>query len=145
MRVKMLKLKIGTLIICLAVIGCAQQKVAQQDPRSGSRAFGKTTKVYADIKVIEVKQKIDRGEDIILLDVRTDKEFKSGHLKNAVHIPITQLKDRIHELDREKETIVYCYNGFRSRAGGNVLVSEGFKKVRNMAAGIQGWKYEIVK
>lgn len=139
------RLKTGILIIYLVLIGCGQPKVVLQDPRSGSRAFGDTTKVYSDIKVIDVKQKIDRGEDIVLLDVRTDKEFNSGHLKNAVHIPITRLKERINELDKEKETIVYCHSGVRSRTGSNILVSLGFKKVRNMAAGIQGWKYEIAK
>lgn len=141
----MLRLKTGILIFCLTFIGCTQQKEVRRDPRSGSRAFAKTTKVYSDIKVIEVKQKMDHGEEIILLDVRTDKEFKSGHLKNAVHIPITQLKDRIKELDKKKETIVYSNRGFRSRTGGSILVSEGFRKVRNMAAGIQGWKYGVVK
>jgi rhodanese-related sulfurtransferase len=141
----MSRLKTGILIIYLVVIGCSHPKVAPQDPRSGSIALGDTTKVYSDIKVIDVKQKIDQGEDIILLDVRTYKEFNSGHLKNAVHIPITRLKERIKELDKGKEIIVYCHSGVRSRTGSNILASQGFKKVRNMAAGIKGWKHEIAK
>jgi rhodanese-related sulfurtransferase len=94
---------------------------------------------------VEVKQKMDNGDDIVLLDVRSDKEFQSGHLKNAVHIPISELMTRHKELDPAKETIIYCHSGFRSRSGGNILVSKGFTKIRNMAAGISGWKYEVIK
>jgi rhodanese-related sulfurtransferase len=147
-RIIRVKYKFFTLITFIAVIsGCAQKEAAQ--PTIGllgnPGAAGRTRKVFAEIKMIEVKQKMDRGEDITILDVRSAEEFQSGHLKNAVHIPISQLKDRVKELDPDKETVVYCHSGFRSRVGGNILVSTGFTKVRDMAAGIQGWKYEIVK
>ena len=129
--------------------GCAQTTVVRQDPKPGPKSSRRQPQhgqgIYAEISTEKVKQKMDNGDDVVILDVRSDKEFKGGHLKNAVHIPISELMIRHKELDPAKETIIYCHSGFRSRSAGNVLVSKGFTKERNMAAGISGWKFEIIK
>lgn len=150
MKYRMERLKISAAAIWLALVfvsGCAEQKVVVKKPGPGldSGLARMAKKVFASIDPIEVKKKMDKKEDIVILDVRDEREFKKGHLKNAVHIPVFQLKGRLKELDPTKETIVYCQSGFRSRTGSNILVSAGFRKIRYMAGGFQGWSYEVVK
>ncbi len=143
------KLRFSAFIISVIMVGCAQNIVIPQDQQTAAKSIRRQPRhgqgIYAEISTVKVKQKMDNGDDIVILDVRSDKEFQGGHLKNAVHIPISEIMTRHKELDSTKETIIYCHSGFRSRSAGNVLVSKGFTKVRNMAAGISGWKYEVIK
>jgi rhodanese-related sulfurtransferase/rubrerythrin len=78
-------------------------------------------------------------EDYVLLDVRQPKEYKRGHLAGAVLIPVADLPERIHELNPQKTTIVYCAIGGRSRAAVAMLLEAGFREVFNMSGGIKGW------
>ena len=84
-------------------------------------------------------------DDYVLLDVRQPKEYKRGHLAGAVLIPVAELPERIHELDPQKTTIVYCAIGGRSRAAVAMLMEAGFRRVFNMSGGIKGWNGIEVK
>ncbi|MBN2558839.1 MAG: FAD-dependent oxidoreductase [Clostridia bacterium] len=71
----------------------------------------------------------------VILDVRTPMETESGMITGAVSIPLDDLRDRLGELDPEKEIIVYCAVGFRAYLACRILLQNGFKKVRNLAGG----------
>lgn len=88
----------------------------------------------------EVEAKIKNNE-IILLDVRTPKERKENHIKGSYHIPLYEIKSRIHELNRfkDKEIICYCRVGNRSLIAASKLKRYGFKSA-NLKGGIVGWK-----
>ena len=61
-----------------------------------------------------------------LVDVRTPQEFASGHLEGAVNIPLDQLPNRLDELDREGQVVVYCHSGNRSASAARTLERAGF-------------------
>ena len=101
-----------------------------------------------EITVEQVKMKIADSADVVLLDVRTEGEFKGnlGHLPGAVLIPIQELENRLNELDeyKNKEIIVYCRSGNRSGTGAQILNEKGFNAV-NMLGGMIEWNEKYGK
>lgn len=79
------------------------------------------------------------GEDVIFLDVRTTPEFHSGHVADALHIPLAQLPDRAADLEphRDARILVYCLSGHRAGRAVRELRSRGFPNAEN-AGGIGG-------
>ena len=96
-----------------------------------------------DIQPEEVCKLIEENPDILLLDVRAEREFNGdqGHLKDAKLIHISQLEERISELNdyKNKEILVYCTVAMRSTTGSNLLREKGFTKVYNMLGGLTKW------
>lgn len=78
----------------------------------------------------------------VLLDLRETKEFEGGRLPNALHIPLSQLKNRAGELGKftSRPLVAYCDRGQRSRAALATLTSLGFKDIYQLAGGIRAWK-----
>jgi NADPH-dependent 2,4-dienoyl-CoA reductase/sulfur reductase-like enzyme/rhodanese-related sulfurtransferase len=90
----------------------------------------------------ELHQKMERGDNFVLIDTRTPRELKKrGVIPGAVHIPIDDLRDRIGELDPEKETILCCAVGLRAYVGNRLLAMKGFKDVKTLTGGINSWTY----
>lgn len=73
-------------------------------------------------------------QDAILLDVRTKNEFERGHIEGALNIPVDSLRERLNELDKDKEIIEYCQVGLRGYIAARILSQNGFK-VRNITGG----------
>jgi len=94
---------------------------------------------YTNVSVSEAKGMIDSNPDLVILDVRYLYEYESGHIKNAILIPLPELGGRLGELDKEKETLVYCKAGGRSATASGILDANGFTKVYNMLGGITAW------
>ena len=88
----------------------------------------------------ELAQKLHARPPVLLLDVRTLGEHRSGHLDGAVHIPVQELRSRIRELEkhRDREIVVYCASGARSLTATYLLQNHGFKAV-NLRGGIVAW------
>ena len=87
----------------------------------------------------ELKARLDRGEPLILLDVRQDWETRLCRLDGATHIPIEEIEHRTEELNPEDEIVVFCHQGVRSAAVSEYLRQLGFPKVRNLAGGLDLW------
>ncbi len=89
-------------------------------------------------------------KNIIILDVRTDAEYQtSGHIKDAILIPVQELETRLDELEKFKnhKILVYCASGNRSISASRILYKYGFNPY-NMRGGIYNWKsngYKIEK
>lgn len=91
-------------------------------------------------------EKIRTGDDFILVDLRTKRELQqTGIISGAIHIPIDELRDRLAELDREAEIVLYCAVGMRSYLGNRILAMHGFENVSTMTGGIATWTYELLK
>ena len=73
-------------------------------------------------------------EDYILVDVRTEIEYRMGHFEESVNIPIDDLRQRLHELDKSKTIVVYCRVGMRGYIAERILIQNGFK-VYNITGG----------
>jgi parallel beta-helix repeat protein len=100
---------------------------------------------YTDINVETAYNMITNGSypDLVVLDVRSQDEYDTGHIIHAVLIPHTELDERIDELASHKnhEIIVYCKTGIRSVNASEILDSHNFTKVYNMLGGITAWQF----
>ncbi len=67
-----------------------------------------------EITATELKQRLDNGDDIQLIDVREDNEVAIARIPNAIHIPLGQVINRMSEIDPSRETVVHCKMGGRS-------------------------------
>jgi NADPH-dependent 2,4-dienoyl-CoA reductase/sulfur reductase-like enzyme/rhodanese-related sulfurtransferase len=117
---------------------------AARDPVIVAGAIGQNFYVgdWDPITPAELHKKIEKGDDCVLLDTRTVKELKkTGVIPGAVHIPLDDLRDRISDLDPEKETILCCAVGLRAYVGNRLLAMKGFKNVRTLTGGIKTWTY----
>ena len=105
-------------------------------------------KTEIGLKLSNVKQlnvndavRLMNGENTVILDVREDNEFNSGHIRNSIHIPLASLSKRINELEKykEKSILAVCRSGNRSNTACRTLNKQGFENVSNLAGGIMSW------
>lgn len=87
----------------------------------------------------QLKKKLDEGEDILLLDVREEIEYRINRINGGQLIPLHLIPLKMDELDRSKEIVIYCKNGHRSMDALRNLQKAGFTKVKNLAGGINAW------
>lgn len=106
-----------------------------------NKLLGKTEGILPQ-KVVE---KRDTGEDFILLDVRKEEEYKSGHIKGCQHIPLDKLASRTGELDGSKGIITYCRVGLRAAHAYRILKNAGFDNVKYMDGSILAWTDGLVR
>lgn len=104
---------------------------------------------YQEVTSAEAKNLIEQLQPLIL-DVRTPREFKGGHLANARLIPVQTLQTRWKEIAQyqDKNVLIYCATGNRSTVASKILIDNGFKRIYNMRRGIADWhgqKYPIVR
>ncbi len=106
---------------------------------------GADTKILKDITPVEAFDLIQENNeniDFIILDVRTEPEYKSGHIENAENIDyyLEGFKDELEELDKNKTYLIYCASGNRSGKALKIMDEMGFQKAYNVLGGIKGWK-----
>ena len=95
-----------------------------------------------EIKVEELKQRLDAGENLYLLDVREEHEFEISNIGGHL-IPLAELPKRVHELDASREIVALCKMGSRSAKAVQFLRKAGFEKVRNLTGGIHAWSDRV--
>jgi len=98
-----------------------------------------------DITVEELKHKIDAGEKFVFIDVREPFEYQIAKIEGAKLIPLGTIPESIAELEAFKDTevIAHCHHGGRSRRALQMLQARGFKKLTNVAGGIDQWSEKI--
>lgn len=97
-----------------------------------------------EITAKELKERIDKGEDIQIVDVREDVEVALGTIPNAIHIPLAQILTRMNEIDPNRETAVYCKMGGRSARAIDALKRSGYTgPLLNLQGGIIGWSNDV--
>ena len=98
--------------------------------------------MYKDISFLEAKEMMDSG-DVIILDVRSEEEYITGHIKGAILFPLDEIEDRINEIENKNaKIIVYCKSGRRSVCACEILVKAGFTNIYNLG-GVVNWPYGI--
>jgi NADPH-dependent 2,4-dienoyl-CoA reductase/sulfur reductase-like enzyme/rhodanese-related sulfurtransferase len=96
------------------------------------------------IQAAEVREKLQSSkENFQVLDVREEDEVKEKRIHNTIWIPYGDLKKRMSELDKEKETIVHCESGLRSYKACLKLQNDGFENVKNVDGGMLCWHYNV--
>ena len=101
-------------------------------------------KSSGDISPQQAVQLMSHETGGLVLDIREDKEYQSGHIKDSMHIPLSALKSRISELDKYKDNniILGCRSGSRSGRACGILKKSGFEKVHNLRGGVLAWENE---
>ncbi len=90
-----------------------------------------------------LKARLDRRDPLVLLDVRQSWELQLCRLAGATHIPIEEIEFRTEELNAEDEIVVFCHQGIRSAAVAEYLRQLGFKRVVNLAGGLDAWAMTV--
>ena len=94
---------------------------------------------YQDLTAEEAERRIDAEPDLVVLDVRTEPEFTSHRIKQAVLLPVQELAERLGELDASKPHLVVCEHGIRSVAACEFLAHNGFSDLANLRGGMARW------
>lgn len=95
------------------------------------------------IDAVELKSKLDRGDRLVLIDVREPHEYQIARIPGARLIPLGELPKRLSELDPEADIIAHCKSGGRSQQAVDLLKANGFRHVRNMTGGITAWSDKV--
>ena len=97
-----------------------------------------------EISAEQVKAKLDRGDDFLLLDVREPWEFETARIEGAKLMPMGDVPSRAHqELDPEGSIVVICHHGVRSMNVTAWLRQQGFEKAQSMRGGIDAWSRAV--
>ena len=97
-----------------------------------------------EIMPTELKNRLDKGDDIQILDVREANEVAISRLPNSIHIPMAQVFARMNEIDSNRETVVHSKMGGRSARVIDALQRSGFTgKLLNLKGGIIAWSNEV--
>jgi adenylyltransferase/sulfurtransferase len=90
----------------------------------------------------ELKSRLDRGDDLYILDVREPHEYQICNIKGHL-LPLGELPRRVHELDSSREIVAHCRSGKRSAEAVDFLRKAGFRKIHNLKGGILAWSDEV--
>ena len=105
---------------------------------------GASQQQVSEISATELKQRLDRGDDIQIIDVREADEVAIAKLPNSNHIPLGQVINRMGEIDSNRETVVHCKMGGRSARAIDALKRSGFSgSLINLKGGITAWSNEV--
>src|SRR5438128_7377609 len=97
-----------------------------------------------EITATELKQRLDKGDDIQIIDVREPHEYEIGRIPDSKLIPLGQVLNRMNEIDPERETVVHCKMGGRSAKAIEALQRSGFQgHLINLKGGITAWSNEV--
>jgi adenylyltransferase/sulfurtransferase len=99
----------------------------------------------AEVSAAELLARRERGEDLLLLDVREPDEYARAHIEGALLVPMGELEARREELLawRERPVVVHCHVGGRSARACETLSDWGFQKVENLSGGIDAWSLTV--
>lgn len=104
--------------------------------------------MISEIDSTGLQEKMNAGDDIHLVDIRTPAEVAQAAIPQALHLPMHLLPLRMNELPKDKEVVLYCRSGARSYHACHYLTQQGFDKVINLRGGIISWArqgYEIAQ
>ena len=97
-----------------------------------------------EMTATELKQRLDKGDDIQIVDVREAPEVAIAKIPNSLHIPLGQVVNRMSEIDPNRETVVHCKMGGRSARAIQALKQSGFSgNLTNLKGGITAWSNEV--
>ena len=93
----------------------------------------------SEITVHQLNELCDEDKKIQILDIREDSERNHAHIKNSIHIKLTEIAQRITELDKNRNIFVMCHTGTRSQTVVKWLKSQGYEHSVNVLGGIDAW------
>ncbi len=91
----------------------------------------------------QLQEKLERNEEVFILDVRRPEEYQISRIEGSKLIPLQELPERIAELNTADDIVVHCRTGVRSAEAVEFMQQAGFKKVKNLVGGINAWAEEV--
>jgi adenylyltransferase/sulfurtransferase len=91
----------------------------------------------------ELKTSLDKGDKLVLVDVREEWEYSLAKLDGSILIPLGTLPQSLARLNRASEIIAICHHGMRSADATNFLLQQGFQNVKNLVGGIDAWSTQV--
>lgn len=133
-----------TIMMLILLVGCAKN-----DPGNityGENQISGEDEGYINISAEKAKEMIDKSEYGVILDVRSLEEYNEGHIKEAILLPGSEIKEKVEAIipDKDEVVLLYCRSGRRSAAAAKELIDMGYANVYDFG-GIIDWPYEIVK
>jgi rhodanese-related sulfurtransferase len=98
---------------------------------------------YGTVTPAELKEHMERGERVLLVDVREPAEYELARVEGARLLPLSRFPEWAGTLDPEDEIVFMCHHGIRSAQVCAYLAREGFPKLYNLAGGIDLWSCEV--
>jgi rhodanese-related sulfurtransferase len=95
------------------------------------------------LSATDVSARLQRGDELLLLDVREPSELRLAALDGVTHIPMNAIPQRAAELPKDKEIVVLCHHGVRSMQVALYLERLGFDKLYNLRGGIDAWSRDV--
>jgi molybdopterin/thiamine biosynthesis adenylyltransferase/rhodanese-related sulfurtransferase/molybdopterin converting factor small subunit len=127
----------GTSPTVTALIDYEQFCGVRPEPQ-GAPAAGTTVPEW-EITAVELKRRLDAGDDVVILDVREPNEYQINRISGSMLIPLGELPRRYQELDPDRDMVAHCKMGARSAKAQEFLRSVGFARVKNLRGGILEW------
>ncbi|MFC5469825.1 rhodanese-like domain-containing protein [Cohnella suwonensis] len=93
----------------------------------------------------QFEEKLKGTPKPVLVDVREPSEYGSGHLAGAVNLPLSGLRGSLGKLPKDREILLYCRSGMRSKQAGAVLRGNGIENLGHLQGGISSWKGKVVR
>lgn len=91
----------------------------------------------------ELKDRLDKGDKLFILDVREPWEYSMAKIEGSVLIPLGTLPQSLAKLDRNTEIVAHCHHGMRSADAVGFLLQQGFTNVKNLVGGIDAWSIQV--
>ncbi|MDF2629992.1 MAG: sulfurtransferase [Symbiobacteriaceae bacterium] len=131
-----MKRTLAALLVGLTVLtGCGGATPSQQAPAAAAKSaeVGKIT-------AAELLKKVQAGEKLLIVDVRTEEEFQAGHIEGAKLVTLQSLPDGAKGLGKADQIILICRSGNRSTQAAQLLVAAGFTNLVNVTDGMTAWE-----
>jgi sulfur-carrier protein adenylyltransferase/sulfurtransferase len=100
-------------------------------------------RMIPEVSALDLKVELDSPTPPTLIDVREGYELDISRFPQYVHVPMRQLASRLAEFDPESDLVIVCRTGNRSGQVTSYMLHAGFKRVRNLVGGINGWAVDV--
>lgn len=145
MMLRILVFKKRTLYIALAILAVIAIAVSLFFAMTGSdETFSETMKyAYKKISPEQAKVLIEKNPDLIIFDVRSEKDYNTGHIPSALQVTERELKKNMAYYERDNLYMIYANDTKNSEDAAETLASNGFSRIYMLNGGLENWPYEL--
>ncbi|MHA0858059.1 rhodanese-like domain-containing protein [Paenibacillus sp. CMAA1364] len=104
-----------------------------------------STKNVRSLREEEFRNEMSKTPSPMLIDVREPNEFAGGYIRSAKNIPLSQLNQRLSDIPKNRELLLYCRSGMRSGKAAGILGKNGYTQLAHLQGGIGAWRGKITK
>lgn len=133
-------------ILCMGLGACGSQKSEETTPPEQTKQPTVQAKKMSGEELTALLKDDEGMKEILLLDVRDETDFASGHIEGAQNIFVNELESRLSEIEsyKDKQVVLYCNTGNKSGKAAKILLKNGFTNVYD-AEGVKQFEYELLR